>query len=285
VGLDEPARIPAISLSREEGEWLRHRMQSDGDAWKLRIRVEAHRTRARARNVIGEIPGADREEILLLGAHLDAWSLGAGALDNGTGVGVLLETARLLAQLQGKGWRPARSIRFVLFMAEEPGLIGSRAYVAEHRRDLDRIRAMINLEMVGEPRAYVSHGHDEAVETLEATARRLRGLGLGRTRNSILLHSDHQPFLLEGVPTIGLLSAIPPAQSEVYHSAADTFDKLDFPALQRSAAATAVLLYDLASAGSLALRRYGRGETAAMLESQGVLQVLSREGVSLPGSR
>lgn len=279
VSLDEVAAIPAVSVSKESGAWLRRRIQEDADTVQLHLVVRGEVKKARARNVIGELPGKKEDGFLLVGAHLDAWPLGTGAVDNGSAVGVLLEAARLLNKRVEEGWEPKRPILFVLFMGEELGLHGSRAWVAEHRSDLDQIRMMLNLEMVAEPRGFYVHGHDEALSVVQATARRLSGLSVKDVSLSIPLHSDHQPFLVEGVPTMSLVSGLPASQLTVYHTAADTFDKLEFPMLQRASAAVAVLLFDLASAEeTLPSRRYGPEETEAMLRSHGVWQILLKEG-------
>jgi len=278
VGMGEAAPLPAVSLSLEEGSWIERRLAEDGQAWRLRLLLEGSAAPARVRNVVGEIAGTSRGEVVLACAHLDSWDVGTGAIDNGTGVGVLLEAARLLGELAAQGWTPRRAIRFVLFAGEEAGLHGSRAYLEKHRRDLDGIKAMVNLDIVGDPEALVVHGHDEVLPFLEETARRLAGLGVRGAVNRVALHSDHQPFLLAGVPTVTLLSRLPADQASHYHTQGDNFDRLEIPPLQRAAAATAVLLYDLAVAEELPHRRYGPDETRAMLEAHGLREILEREG-------
>ena len=74
---------------------------------------------------------------MILGAHLDSWDLGTGALDNGCNAALVIEAARAL---KATGLRPRRTIRFILFSGEEEGLLGSWAYVKSHRAELDKIR-------------------------------------------------------------------------------------------------------------------------------------------------
>jgi carboxypeptidase Q len=93
-------------------------------------------------NTVGEIPGTDktRDEVVVVGAHLDSWDLGQGATDNGTGSTVVLEAARVLVK---SGIKPKRTIRFILFTGEEQGLHGSRAYVKEHADEMKRVSAAL----------------------------------------------------------------------------------------------------------------------------------------------
>ena len=81
-------------------------------------------------NTIAEIPGTDlKDEVVMLGGHMDSWHSGTGATDNGAGVAVAMEAVRIL---QALGLKPRRTIRVALWSGEEQGLLGSRAYVAEH---------------------------------------------------------------------------------------------------------------------------------------------------------
>src|SRR5580658_2627485 len=92
-------------------------------------------------NVVGEIRGYEKpDETVVLGAHLDSWELGTGALDNGCNAALVIEAARAI---KASGLLPRRSIRFVLFSGEEQGTVGSYAYVKAHRVEMDKIRAMI----------------------------------------------------------------------------------------------------------------------------------------------
>ncbi|HSQ56252.1 MAG TPA: M28 family peptidase, partial [Gemmata sp.] len=90
-------------------------------------------------NTVGEVRGSEKpDEIVIVGAHLDSWDLASGTTDNGTGSCVVLETARVIAELAKEGQRPKRTIRFCLFTGEEQGLHGSRQYVARHKDEMPR---------------------------------------------------------------------------------------------------------------------------------------------------
>src|SRR5262249_52330153 len=87
-------------------------------------------------NTVGEIKGSEKpDEFVVVGAHLDSWDLAQGTTDNGTGSCVVLEAARILAT---SGFRPKRTIRFVLFTGEEQGLHGSRKYVEQHKDEMPK---------------------------------------------------------------------------------------------------------------------------------------------------
>ncbi len=240
-----PAPLPVLATSLEDGLWLRRQLPH-GEL-RLGLNVETRTWEGTSENVVGEWRGrAEPGEVVLLGAHLDSWDLGAGALDNGSGVLAALEATRSLVE---SGRRPRRTIRVIFFTGEEFGLLGSRAYVARHARTLRRIVAMMNLDMVGWPEGYGATGHPEGDGLLAGLARLppLDSLGL----TSDVDHgggagSDHQPFVLAGVPTIYVRTSLPPETVRWYHNGGDTLDKLDLDAVRRTAAAAAVALWAIA---------------------------------------
>src|SRR5262249_53917346 len=125
------------------------------DAMRLARAAAAHPGQVRARfnmpnkiggpveqeNVVAEIRGREKpDEAVILGAHLDSWELGTGALDNGCNAALVIEAARAI---KATGLVPRRTIRFILFSGEEQGTVGSYAYVKSHRAEMDKIRAVI----------------------------------------------------------------------------------------------------------------------------------------------
>ena len=119
--------LPIAEVAREDGLRLA-RLSEHGREMTVTLDIRnAIGGPWRPKNVVAEIRGSEKpEEIVLLGAHLDSWELGTGALDNGVNCALVVEAARAIAA----GPRPRRTIRFVLFTAEELGLLGSRGYVA-----------------------------------------------------------------------------------------------------------------------------------------------------------
>lgn len=270
------APIPAISITREEGLRLRRLITSGKDV-TMTIRTESTYGRRTARNVIGEIRGTERpEEVVLIGAHLDSWQTGTGAIDNGTGSSVVLECARLFSTLKLK---PRRTVRFVLFMGEEQGLYGSKAYVKAHAGELKNILFMMNLDMVGKPSGFRLSGADEAVPFFKRLAGRLKFAGMTDAVPSRMgLHSDHQPFMIAGVPTGGLSSKLDDEQGRYYHSAGDTFDKAKREYLNECAAVASVALLEIADAAKRPAPHLTPAQVKARLERDGQREALELEG-------
>ncbi len=261
-----PGSIPALSLDGAVGSRLR-RLAAEGGC-TVRIVLLADRVTGTAANVVADIPGRRPEEMVLVGAHLDSWDLAQGAWDNGAGTLVLWQAA---AALVAFGQRPLRTVRFVCFMGEEQGLLGSKAYVERHRAELGRIRAMLNLDMVGEPTGFGEMLQPGLDPLLERLARRLAGLGLAtKVASRPGLFSDHGPFLLAGVPVVTVRSHLPEAVGRAYHSRLDIRDLLDEGMLQRAAAVTSALVWTLANADPLPTRQLDPAEARRLLEEADV---------------
>ena len=194
-------------------------------------------------NVIADLPGRDRpEEIVLIGAHLDSWDLGTGAIDNGTGVAIVMETMRLL---NAHGLIPRRTIRAVLFTNEENGLRGGRAYAENHRDELARHVAAIESDAGGDaPLGYRVSAGPGGEEMVRKIASHLEVIGAGQIRTPGG-GADISPLRSAGVPLIGLWQDTT-HYFDYHHSAADTLDKVDPEKLRRNVAAMALLAYMLA---------------------------------------
>ncbi|MEX2141093.1 MAG: M20/M25/M40 family metallo-hydrolase [Pirellulales bacterium] len=126
-----PATPPQVALNVEDYNRL-VRMLEHGEKLKMAVdlQVKSHEEDQNAYNTVAEIPGSDlKDEIVMLGGHLDSWHAGTGATDNGAGVAVAMEAVRIL---KAAGLQPRRTVRVALWTGEEQGLLGSKAYVAEH---------------------------------------------------------------------------------------------------------------------------------------------------------
>ncbi len=265
-----PAPLTVMALSHEDGLWLRR--QRAGGPIIMGIHVQTETRPGTVLNVVGELWGSDPSvdgEVFLLGAHLDSWDLGDGAIDNGTGVLAVMTATAALAAAPA---RPRRTIRVVLFAGEELGLLGSKEYVTVHEAELPNLVAMMNLDMVGAPQGYGATGHSEA-DTLFARLAQtpaLRDLGVTTEVN----HgggpgSDHQLFLLAGVPTIYVQSSLPPETPRWYHNAGDTLDKIDLEAVKGTAAAVAAAAWALADHPGRPLQFLSPEETLALIQRLG----------------
>jgi carboxypeptidase Q len=238
-GHEEPRPEPAVVIRHDED--LLQRL-SAGETLRLNVQLETENWNGRPNNVVGEFPGHGKlaREIVIVCAHLDSWDLAEGALDNGTGSAVILESARALTRV---GWQPRRTVRFIWFMGEEQGLAGSEAYVRRHHDELDHVVAVVNLDMPGSPRMFALHGKHPEIEPLLRELRAdLSGYELKEEIGHWAGHgSDDASFADEGVCTIALGGEMGPG-SKYYHTPGDTFDVVDCRGTIPSSAIVAVLL-------------------------------------------
>jgi len=227
-------------------------------------------------NVVGEIRGREKpDEFVLLGAHLDSWDLGTGALDNGCNVAMVIDAARVI---HASGNIPRRSIRFVLFTGEEQGELGSRAYVHAHRAELDRMVAAIIYDSgVGRVTGYSLGGRRDLLAGVREALEPLRSLGPMEYTFDTEGDTDDLDFVLEGVPTMVANQDVANYMLN-YHASSDTFDKVDISELKRSVAISAVTAYALADAATRIGRRQTRDEVEQLLDDSGLEDILKSEG-------
>jgi carboxypeptidase Q len=193
-------------------------------------------------NVIGEVRGRDlANEIVLLGAHLDSWDVGDGAIDDGAGVGIVLEAAHLAVAL-----KPRRTIRVVLFMNEEYGLSGATAYAAAHQAELSHHVAAMEADAgAGAPTGFGVSGGETARAMLARMIPPLAALTGSDIRISEQAGADISALHDVGVPEVSVRQDVSD-YFEWHHTDGDTADKIDPDAISRTAAAFAVLAADLA---------------------------------------
>lgn len=246
--------IPAACLATEDGTMLRERL-SKGENLTARLEIRNTSERVTARNIVAELRGTKHPgEVILVGGHLDSWDLATGATDNGLGSFSILDLARLM---QSMPFKPERTIRFVLFMGEEQGLLGSRALVDHYTRnsELERVRCMINLDMSGNPQGFGVGGpvgwKALITDACDRIARIDTAAFKGRSSEQIWLHSDHQPFLLKGVPVIYPLSDLGKHVYGCYHSSCDDIHLVEPHAMTNNVRFVGALLYELAAATTL----------------------------------
>jgi Zn-dependent M28 family amino/carboxypeptidase len=192
-------------------------------------------------NVVGELPGVEfPDELVVIGGHLDSHEIGPGAFDNAAGTVVVMEAARLLAK-QRKHLK--RTIRFIGFAGEEIGLLGSHCHAAKHAAELQKARFMLNCDMpsLGRPRGLAFHKCPKAEPYMALLAEQMETPVL--CQNRAHCHSDHYPFILQGVPTAGVAGGkFGPAIQHFAHMAGDTPDKISLTDLRDTAAFIARML-------------------------------------------
>lgn len=278
---DEPTEIPAAATDLATGDRLRAAI-AEGPV-RARLHLENWMERSTAANVLADLPGRT-DEIIVVGAHLDSWDLATGAVDNGSGSMAVLDLARALAeQVERTGERPLRTIRFALWMGEELGLYGSRAYVAERIADgtLSRHVATLNLDVVGAPVGLGAMGRPEGHAFLDAVHASLGAAGFALDPDHGVgggIYSDHQPFLMEGIPVVTVRSRQRPEAAGVSHTTADHREVLDEEGIAATAAVSAALLWALANVEPLPYARWSSRETGERLEALGVRDPLERAG-------
>jgi carboxypeptidase Q len=195
-------------------------------------------------NVVGEVVGQEKpNEVVLIGAHLDSWDLGTGALDDGAGVGIALETGNLIAHAPEK---PRRTLRVVLFANEEFGLSGGRAYAEAHQAELkDHVLAMeADFGAGGAYEVSYFAGPNAGKAMTELTAP-LSPLGVGPAIKADRHGSDLWPIRSAGVP-MAEVAQDASTYFDYHHSADDTFDKIDPPTLAQATAVFATFAYAVA---------------------------------------
>ena len=274
----ELSALPMAMVAREDA--LRLARMATRAVKPLRVRltmpnviggpVEEH-------NVVAEIRGREMpNEIVILGAHLDSWDLGTGALDNGCNAALVIAAARAI---QESGMRPRRTLRFVLFSGEEQGMLGSRAYVRQHRSELDLTRAMIAIDGgVGRILGFDLSGRDDVRAALPAALTALDGFGLDHLSLDGDFGTDNVDFMLEGVPTLNA-SQEPATYMQNYHAASDTFDKVDLHQLQQHVAIAAMTLFGIADLPAPLGKRLSRTEISDLLERTGLAKQMQAEGL------
>jgi len=231
---------PAAALSPPDADQLARLLERGPVTVSLDIQVET-KTRVPSGNVIAELTGRERpEEIVLIGCHLDSWDLGTGALDDAAGCGIVIGAAMQIAALEA---RPKRTIRVVLYGAEEVGLLGATAYAKAHAEDLpNHILASESDFGAGRIWRFQTNFGEGALPYARAIQGVLMPLGV--------VPDDNQA---SGGPDIGILrrSGVPvvtPGQDgtdyfDYHHTPDDTLDKIGAEAFRQNVAVYAAFAY------------------------------------------
>jgi carboxypeptidase Q len=238
------AALPALNIAREDVGLLQ-RLIARNQTPRVRLEVRNKIGPAfESTNIIGEIPGRERpDEIIVVGAHLDSNDLGPGALDNAAGSAAVIETARAIKAL---GLKPRRTIRFVLFMGEEEGMIGSISYVHRHRDEIDRTVAALIMDIgAGRPQGWFSMGRTDLDDQIRELMKPLDQFGAALIEHMAFAATDNAPFMAEGVPNLVMLQD-ESAYFPVHHTVADTLDKADPRDFSTAVAVLAATAYSIA---------------------------------------
>ncbi len=236
-------KIPAAAISTAGADRLSE-LVKHGAPVRLALVLDCEtRAEVTSHNVIGEIRGASLpDEIVLVGGHLDAWDVGQGAHDDGAGSVQAIEALRLVRAL---GLRPQRTLRAVLFMNEENGLRGGRAYRDAHKAEIERHVLAIESDRGGfAPRGFATNANPRAFEILRGITDLLHAGG-----TATLVQggggADISPLEREGVI---VMEYLPDAQRyfDYHHSERDTLDAVHPRELELGAAWMAAMVYFVA---------------------------------------
>jgi len=258
-----PEVLPNIMLSDEDYSLI-YRDVARGIPVALEFNIQNRflDEDSKAYNTIGEIPGMDkREEVVMLGAHLDSWHMGTGATDNGAGSMITLEAVRILKAIAA---RPRRTIRLALWSGEEPelperGYLGSSAYVQAHEGELDKISAYLDVDSgTGRIRGISSQMNPYAIPIFEQLLRPFRDLGVVavQERNG---GSDNGSFDQRGVPGFGFIQDPIEYTHKTHHTNIDTYDALLLEDLKQAAVVMASTVYHLAMRDEMFPRKVRTG--------------------------
>lgn len=267
------AEIPGVGLSKEHASVLSRSARQA--AVRVRLVTMDEFITATGCNVLASLPGSNRRDCILVGAHFDAHDIAEGADDNASGVAAVLEAVRAIAAA-----RPSlrRTIRVAFWSAEEIGLLGSRAYVQKHRDELKHIRLYFNVDSLpaGRAKGIVTCGWPQFAPFLHRVARQIAyPLPFADQVNA---HSDHYTFFLRGVPAVSLgnLEKLPEGRG-FGHTAADTTDKVDSRDVQEAAAVLARLLVRFADAQHWPLTHRSRTWAVKHLHAVGLAEAMRLE--------
>ncbi len=269
--------IPQAIVAREDAERLA-RLLASGQKVRVHFEMTNHVSGpVESENVVAEIRGREKpDEFVLLGAHLDSWDLGTGALDNGCNAAMVIDAARVI---HASGTIPRRSIRFVLFTGEEQWMLGSRAYVRAHRAELDHAVAAVIFDAgAGSMTGYSLGGRKDTLAAVREALEPLQPLGVKEFTFDAGVDTDNFDFLIEGIPT--LVANQEPANYILnYHAASDTFDKVDIGQLKRNVSIAAVTAYALADAETRIGPRLRRPEIEQLMKDTGLGEEMKMEGL------
>jgi Zn-dependent M28 family amino/carboxypeptidase len=237
-------KIPAGAVTAEDADLIANLVPQGPVKMKL-VLTPKTLPDIESANVIADIKGSEQpEQVVIVSGHLDSWDLGTGAIDDGAGVAVSMETANLIQKLRLK---PKRTIRVIAWMNEENGEAGSKQYAKDHEKEIqNHFAAMETDGGAGHPLGINIKGKPEVKKMLGPVAAILQESGAGNLHLVEHCGADIEPLEKAGVPAFS-----PIQDSRFYfnyhHTAADTLDKIVPKELAENSAVVAVAAYALAN--------------------------------------
>ena len=272
--------IPALCISFEEGMRIKEALKTT--PFKANIAMSNFSGKIKARNVIASVQGKKfpKEKIVICG-HLDSWDLATGAADNGIGSFSIVDMARTFKKLN---LQTDRTIEFVLFMGEEQGLLGSNAYVEEAKKNstLKQVGYVFNFDMAGNAVGFTAGGRKEAEAFFKETGEAIKAIdtafsnrsGAGRAG----LHSDHEPFMLQGIPTASSTGPLSGDIGRCYHADCDAIDIIDKKWMVNQVRFSTMMIYAMGNATKLPAQHFNDEQTKQFLTDNNLKEALTIAG-------
>lgn len=256
--------IPVVSMIAEDQLQL-ERFLDQGKKLRIKIDVQNRVTNepVDSANVVGEIRGTEHpEQVIVVGGHLDSWDLAQGATDDGCGVATTLGAAKAIKL---SGFRPKRTLRFVLFTGEEQGLLGSLAYTKAHKDEMaNHVAALILDSGQGPVVGLQLGGRDDLIPAVSKLADSVKGFGEVKVDDRPSFGTDAGPFVLAGLPGINM-GQDSPEYRFTHHSAVDTLDKVKPELMIRDSTLMAVTAFWIADRPERLASPWPAERTAKML--------------------
>ncbi len=244
--------IPVFNISNKDGDSLRKNIQAKFK-YRTVLEINNYKGMVKARNIIGTLKGTEfPNEYIIIGGHLDSWDIGTGAMDNGLGSMETIDIARSFTSLK---LNHKRTIIFINFMGEEQFLYGSRTYVKMLKDSnlLKNVRVYINLVKSGNPVGYNTSA-DAFKSVLDSVGEIFNKIDPDYKNNnkvSMKTGSDHQPFMLYGVPVVVPVSMLNLKREDCHHRDCDRFDIINKQDMVNNNCFTTMLLYYFANIKSI----------------------------------
>jgi carboxypeptidase Q len=245
--------VPSIIVAGEQYNILA-RLAAGGHPVSLRVELRTRyvETDRNSYNVITDIPGREaalRDQIVLVGAHLDSWHTASGATDNADGAVAVMEAARILRTL---GIEPRRTIRFALWSGEEQGLLGARAYLMQHFNTpaaRDQLAVYLNDDPgSGKTLGFYMEGNQAAKAIFDRWITPLKDLGATRNIIEGIGATDHVPFNEAGLPGFNVIKDFSAYDERTRHTNADFPERMSEDELKESAIFMAAFAWQAAMA-------------------------------------
>lgn len=251
--------MPQVTMASEDYNRLVRMIQfGEKPTMTVDVQVQYHDEDSMSYNTVAEIPGTDpklKDEVVMLGGHLDSWHSSTGATDNGAGCAVAMEAARILI---ASGLKPRRTIRVALWSGEEQGLYGSTYYVKQHvgemkngnlikGADYDKISAYYNLDNgTGKIRGVYLQGNAAVKPLFEAWLTPFTEMGAKTLTLSNTGGTDHLSFDGVGVPGFQFIQDAVEYNTRTHHSNQDNFDRIQADDMKQASTIMAAFVYQTA---------------------------------------